>query len=263
MAAIALVLAVAQGFGPLAASHTLPLALTSRSAPRTPRLLNVAHPPGKYGKLQQLKLKMQTVHAKQYHDMFNIASISGLFALTAGALSLTRALNLPLAICICVYIAVDTVWLALRPDIFDSPRQIWLHHILAMTVAVHAATWAPHTRFTSWMGVVELSTLLLVVKRYAPARCVKALDVAFKITWVASRVVWFPILAVYLTLQRDFPSVTRRVFCSGCCIGLAALQWFWTVRRPDQKRAAPGAAPTAEDTAPLPPVPEAASQALQ
>ena len=107
-----------------------------------------------------------------------------------------------------------------------------------MVVAAHAVTWAPHTRFTSWMGVVEVSTLLLMLKRYAPsAQTRAALDLAFKVTWVASRVVWFPILAVFLSLQQEWPSLGRRIVCSGCVMGLAALQWFWTVNRPDTKRA--------------------------
>lgn len=174
--------------------------------------------------------------ASRAHDIFNIFSISGLVALTCAAL-LNSALNSALAIAMLCYTVVDTIWLASQPAVFETPWQILGHHLACIVIAFHAATFAPHTRFTCWMGVVELSTLLLLLKGYASSDRAKAwLEVGFKVTWVVSRCLWFPILAVYLSALPDWPSVVRRVVCGGCTFGLVLLQWLWTIQAARGKR---------------------------
>ena len=175
----------------------------------------------------------------QLHDYFNIFSIGSLCLLTCGA-GLRQSLNLPLALAIFAYVLVDTVWLKLKPHLFPTPRMVMFHHCATLVVAGHAATWAPHVHFTSQMAVVEFSTLILMLKRFCSGSTLKLLDLAFKVSWVATRVVWLPCLAVLLSLRSDWPSVSRRVLCSGCAFGLAALQWVWTVRgEPAPKPEAP------------------------
>ena len=194
------------------------------------------------------------------HDYFNIACISGLVALTC-ATTLHAPLNLQLAVAIVTYTSIDTIWVMCKPEAVEEPRSLIGHHLMAIVVALHAATYAPHTHFTSWMSVVEISTLcapsptseshphpsfffdsrpraslslsarrLLMIKRHVPEGLKAPIELAFKITWVASRVLWFPILAVHLSMQTTWPSAQRRIVCSACCYGLALLQWVWTAR---------------------------------
>ena len=68
------------------------------------------------------------------------------------------------------------------------------------------------------------------MKRHVPVGLQAPIDLLFKITWVASRVIWFPILAVILSMQTNWPSARRRIICSACCYCLAILQWVWTAR---------------------------------
>ena len=82
-----------------------------------------------------------------------------------------------------------------------------------------------------------LSTLLLLLKSQARGERTGALlDLAFKVTWVLSRCLWFPVLAVYLSSLPNWPSLGRRLLCSGCTFGLVLLQWLWTIQAARGKR---------------------------
>lgn len=218
--------------------------------------------------------------AMKAHDIFNIGCMAGMVMLTF-ATPFFPALNVPLAFTILAYAAIDMLWLCVQPHIFDSPRMVGAHHLAVMVVAFHAATHTPHNKFTSWsacaeveakptqslacdvflpltrlpfvpvltVAIVEFNTLILTIKKRVPTATTAwaVLDLAFKVTWVVTRMLWFPILAVHLSLQPDFPSVGRRVLCSSCAYGLALLQWIWTVR--GEKRPTPTTTEAAVSTA--------------
>ena len=43
------------------------------------------------------------------------------------------------------------------------------HHLAAIYISWHAATWAPHTKYTSYMAVVEIDTPLTLTVALALA----------------------------------------------------------------------------------------------
>ena len=75
------------------------------------------------------------------------------------------------------------------------------HHLAAIYISWHAATWAPHTKYTSYMAVVEFNTLLLMLKKCAPGKLLRAvLDKLFLASWLSLRLVWLPPLLSWLCL---------------------------------------------------------------
>jgi len=87
-------------------------------------------------------------------------------------------------------------------------------------------TCAPHIRFVSWMTIVEVNTFFLILKRHVIHPLI---ELAFQVSWVAIRIVWFPIVAVFFSFFIDWPtSLIRRLSVSGCVSGLALLQLQWS-----------------------------------
>ena len=82
----------------------------------------------------------------------------------------------------------------------------------------------------SWMTVVEVNTFFLILKRHVQH---PILELAFKASWAAIRVIWFPVVAVYFTFTlggwgAGWLNLARRVSVSGSVCGLALLQLQWT-----------------------------------
>jgi len=181
------------------------------------------------------KLNEQRVEsAARVHDYFNIAATSVMTTITFAA-RVNGLWNLRLAYVMAAYLIFDCVWLGLLPEIVGSgasggAAMLLSHHFAAIGVAWHAATFPLHTRYTSYMAVVEVNTLLLLLKKHMPGKQVKAvLDKMFMATWVGLRLVWFPLLLMWLILPGQvYPSLFRRLFCTGCAMWLAALQFLWT-----------------------------------
>ena len=194
-----------------------------------PPLIYAAAPAERVNLVNAIGAQLASLPAARLHDYFNIGSISGLVALTLAS-HVHRPLNFPLAIAVFTYTALDTVWVALQPHAVEEPSSILGHHLMALVVSAHAVTWAPHTHYTSWMSIVEINTLILMLKRHVPTSFRPFMDLAFKVTWVATRVIWFPILAVYLSLLSTWPTALRRYVCTAGLYGLALLQWAWTLR---------------------------------
>lgn len=173
-------------------------------------------------------------NAEKAHDYFNIVSTSLMAVLTVAS-HVKRSYNLPLAIIVCCYLAVDAVWIALQPEIVSESGgggyTLIGHHIAAFIVAAHGATWALHTQYVCWMSVVEINTLILMLKRTVgegPALLASLLDKLFLASWVGTRLVWFPFVAVWVTFMGGYPSLARRLLCGGCAAVLTALQVVWT-----------------------------------
>ena len=74
------------------------------------------------------------------------------------------------------------------------------------------------------MSVIEINTLVLMLSRQAKVgTLVPGSDKVCIATWVLSRLLWFPYLAVRLALLGDYPSMARCLLCSGCVFGLTLL----------------------------------------
>lgn len=155
-------------------------------------------------------------------------------ALTVAA-HVRTAWNLPLAILMVCYLVMDSIWIALHPNVIGGVdggggNTLLVHHAAALLIAVHAATCVLHTPYTCWMSVVEANTLLLMLKKnWTGGPLVQTLlDWLFVASWVVTRLIWFPIIAVYFSIMHGYPSLIRRLVCSCMLAGLTVLQVLWT-----------------------------------
>jgi hypothetical protein len=164
------------------------------------------------------------------HDYFNLGMLPVLCGLTSAGL-LHHAWNFPLAVVMTAYIILDGLWIAVQPSIVASPKALIGHHLITLLLLTHPLTYAPHVQLTSCMTIVEFNTFFLVLRRHAPPS--KLLTLAFQLTWLVTRVLWFPIFAVWATFfapgwQGGVVGWTRRIYVCGCICFLALLQLQWT-----------------------------------
>lgn len=168
--------------------------------------------------------------AWRVHDYFNLAVLPVIVALTATAL-FNQPWNYPLAIVMFAYVAIDGLWIALQPHIVASPVSLLWHHVATLLIIAHALTWAPHTKYVSWMTTVEVNTFFLILKRHVAH---PLFEFFFKATWLAIRIITFPCVAVYFTFfiggtwGGGLLNLLRRVVVCSCVSGLAILQLQWT-----------------------------------
>jgi hypothetical protein len=168
-------------------------------------------------------------NGQRLHDYWNLGTIPVLIALSIAGIR-APAWNALLGQFMFTYITLDALWIAIQPHIVGSPKTLLGHHLATMLIVAHALTNPLHTRFISWMTVVEINTFFLILKRHVQH---PILELAFKASWAAIRVIWFPVVAVYFTFTlggwgAGWLNLARRVSVSGCVCGLALLQLQWT-----------------------------------
>lgn len=172
------------------------------------------------------------------HDAANLAVLPLLIGLTTAGLINTRW-NYPLALAMLIYIVLDGLWIAAVPSAVGSPGSLLGHHLVTALLLLHPLTWAPHLGFTSFMTVVEYNTFFLILKRWRSHVLINAL---FTLTWVVTRVLWFPAFAVYCCFFSSgwgALSTVRRVLVCSCVSSLALLQLQWTANALRPKPATP------------------------
>jgi len=182
--------------------------------------------------------------AAKAHDYFNMGVCTWMSGLTVAA-HLQPARNLPLALLMTCYLVADSVWIAVKPEIIGGTEggggiTLLAHHVMAAVISLHALVWSPHRHYTCWLTVLEVNTLLLMFKKNWPGGALfqKVLDKLFVASWVVTRLIWFPFLAVYLSFIDGYPSLARRVICSAMLSGLTVLQvvWTWNFCVPPEKQ---------------------------
>ena len=166
---------------------------------------------------------------QRLHDYWNLLLIPGLIALSIAGIR-HAAWNTPLGIFMFAYIALDGLWIAVQPHIVGSPNTLIGHHIATLLIVAHALSNPLHTPMVSWMTVVEVNTFFLILKRHVSHPLI---ELAFKVSWAAIRIIWFPVVAVYLTFfvggwGVGLLNFWRRVAVCSCVCGLAMLQLQWT-----------------------------------
>lgn len=188
----------------------------------------------------QGKVDAQRVQsAARIHDYFNIAAMSGMSGMAIAARFKGGAVwDLRLACVMGGYLVLDSFFIGLLPETVAADGDgasggvatLLAHHFAAIVFSWHAATWAPHTKYTSMMAVVEINTLFLMLKNRVPGkRIVAVLDKLFLGTWLSLRLLWLPALLVWLCLPGQvYPSLFRRALCTGCASWLLSLQFLWT-----------------------------------
>ena len=145
-----------------------------------------------------------------------------------GAALFSAGLNVPLARFFGAYIAIDAAWIALQPDIVGAPRVLIWHHLVTLLLVWHTLTCVPHQHFVSWMTVVEFNTFFLILRRHVRHPLI---DLAFNLSWIAIRVIWFPIAAViHFLCRRPAGRLRQRAHAlvGICTSSLALLQLRWT-----------------------------------
>ena len=177
------------------------------------------------------------------HDRFNLMSTTALTSLTCAAHFQDPLWNTPLTAVMCLYLAIDSIWLVAQPEIAGSGGEgdsstsssggaltLLSHHLFALIVSLHALTWAPHTHYTCQMTVVEVNTLILMLERQLPdgAAIAPAVHLLFTSSWVLLRVLWFPYLAAKLALLGDYPSEAVHLACAASLLALVVHQLIWT-----------------------------------
>ena len=164
------------------------------------------------------------------HDYFNLLVLPGLIALTLMSLLVNVNYSFLLAAIMWIYVAIDGLWIYLMPHIVGSPKVLIGHHIATLLVVGHVLTFPAHLKYTSWLTLVEINTFFLVLKRHLESPLLSKLNaMAFNVTWLLIRAIWFPIAAGYfLFFAGDWGSLARHVVVGSCIGGLGLLQLAWT-----------------------------------
>ena len=193
-----------------------------------PTLLAASHKTGVSPRMEASE-KDVFWNGQRLRDYWNLALIPGLIAFTIAGIT-TLQWNAPLGVFMFTYIALDGLWIAIQPHIVGSPNTLIGHHLATMLIVAHALANPLHTRYISWMTIVEVNTFFLILKRHVSHPII---ELAFKLSWAAIRIIWFPIVAVYFSFfiggwGTGWISLGRRLSVCGCLCGLAMLQLQWT-----------------------------------
>ena len=177
------------------------------------------------------------------HDVFNLVATTALTGLTCASHLKDSSFNEPLSALMCLYLAVDSIWLIAQPEIADSggagasstsssggALTLLSHHAFAFAIASHAFMWDPHTQYTCQMTVVEINTLILMLERQLPngSPFAPAVHKLFVSSWVLLRLLWFPYFAAQLALLGDYPSELMHMICALSLLALTMHQLVWT-----------------------------------
>ena len=121
------------------------------------------------------------------HDAFNLAVLPVAIALTGAALVDARW-QLPLTRFFSSYIAVDMLWLMVKPSMVRAPCVLIGHHLVTLLLLAHALLHPAHARYVAWMSVVEVNTFFLILRRHLKGSAL--VDASFIATWIGIRVLW-------------------------------------------------------------------------
>ena len=143
----------------------------------------------------------------QRHDLFNLITLPVIiFYLFLFITSYRLNSETPFAeTCLVgeIYFIVDTIWLILFPRSVSSPYLIIAHHLVA-ALGYYTPMWdSSLAGYVSACFLVEVNTFCLIGKRsFSDMRLIRiSLTVGFHVTWIALRVVMYPILLYSFTLE--------------------------------------------------------------
>jgi len=150
------------------------------------------------GPLASAAAALADLKAWQVHDLFNLATLPVAIALVGLAFS-RAGYRKPLALFMGIYMAIDALWILLRPDVVRAPGVLLAHHAATVLLVGHTLVHPAHLSWVASFAVVEINTWLLIARRHvgrASARVRAILAVAFYATWIGIRVLWFPFVAL-------------------------------------------------------------------
>eukprot|EP00802_Teleaulax_amphioxeia_P008063 Tamp_08071.p1 GENE.Tamp_08071~~Tamp_08071.p1 ORF type:complete len:390 (-),score=36.60 Tamp_08071:1041-2210(-) len=97
-----------------------------------------------------------------------------------------------------IYILLDSLWIFWQPRIVKSPGMVGAHHVATLLVLLDPLLQPNHRVYTSACLLVEINTLLLLLRRKLSYAYV--VEAPFIATWVLLRNIWYPMLLFYFTL---------------------------------------------------------------
>ena len=104
----------------------------------------------------------------RFHDAFNLALLPLL--VLADVAVLADAFDASLfTMLFLVYCVADLIWIWLRPEAVPQPSLVLTHHVGVLALLSHPLRWPEHARFTAFVAIVEVNTIILVGRRYFAA----------------------------------------------------------------------------------------------
>ena len=191
------------------------------------------------------------------HDYFNLAVTPLLIVLCIIALAKPTALAAQrnFTMLFAIYNLADVLWIVAQPTIVGAPAVLIGHHIATLACLAYCLWWAPHTRFAAWMGIVEVTTFLTILKRHVddwPA--IQALvELLFKLSWLLIRMLWIGLYIPFhfaFRVTEPFPAgmagIMSKAMIYSVVSALAALQFGFTAAllKKQQEKARSGARPS-------------------
>ena len=154
-----------------------------------------------YQERRRKSISWQPSPSSDLHDDVNLVT---LFILGFGAVA-ALALDKPqhpihslLTYSGFVYILLDSIWICSMPKIVKSPGMVGAHHFATLLVLLDPLLTPTHRVYTSACLLVEINTLLLLLRRKLSYAYV--VEAPFIITWVLLRNIWYPLLLGYFML---------------------------------------------------------------
>jgi hypothetical protein len=154
-----------------------------------------------YQERRRKSISWQPSPSSDLHDDVNLVA---LFLLGFGAVA-ALAIGMPqhsihtlLTYTGFIYILIDSLWIFSEPRIVKSPGMVGAHHIATLLVLLDPLVQPSHRVYTSACLLVEINTLLLLLRRKLSYAYV--VEAPFIITWVMLRNVWYPLLLAYFVL---------------------------------------------------------------
>jgi hypothetical protein len=134
-----------------------------------------------------------------------------------------------------IYFFVDAAWLIIFPRSVASPRIIIAHHAVA-ALGWYTPMWKPPLAvYASACLLVEINTFFLIGRRVIDNEVLKSVfKVCFHISWIALRVVMYPMVLYFFTIEtiNDVKTVgtVLSVYSLGLIllIALTILNMKWT-----------------------------------
>jgi hypothetical protein len=169
------------------------------------------------------------------HDVFNLIMLPIVCAVNLAYLTWGDAYYYPEYVVFLLYLIVDTLWLIVIPASVASPVTIIAHHLVCM-VGWNIPIFS-ELRYCDWLSLgllVEINTWFLIARRNTSQRST-FLQAMFYITWVALRMVLFPVvlvlfLGVYLAESAFMGTYTHAgllVLCLMVLLNALNAKWTW------------------------------------
>ncbi|CAM9431089.1 unnamed protein product [Chrysoparadoxa australica] len=150
--------------------------------------------------------------SSNWHDDMNIVVLTTMASLASWSIySGNQDLRYGLTVFAVVYMIFDAMWIFSHFDGVKSPMTVLGHHIATILVLADPLTQPVHAFYTGCALLVEYNTVLLILRRRAAWGSNFLLELPFMITWVALRLVWYPLLAVFLVLC-TFPETMSQYY---------------------------------------------------